>query len=582
MTVAGFLAFAGEPARLGHLLSNLVPAREGPPRLNRILDAGDLVIFTSPETEQSVLAEERGLLIGRLFRGTDPAERVHDLSLSESRHAGWSGGKALLSGTWGGYAALLRDDGKVTVLRDPSGAIPVYHCEAGGVRAFFSHEDFAGDLGLADRDVDEEFLRQWLSFPFLRTRRTGIAGVEELLPGTSCTVQGDHRVLASVWTPWKWASAQERIGDFDDAARRVRTTALGTVAPQLAGYDRPLLELSGGLDSSIVAACLATAGVPFRAVNFVTSLPDGDERDYARIVASALGVPLTEIDEDPRPLDLEPGTSRPLRPSLSPVLQPLNRAFAAHAQSIGADRFVTGAGGDNLFCYLTTAAPVIDAAAALGMRRAFGVLRDVAELGGCTVWTAFGFAARKKLAHAERPRWKRDERFLALNAIAAAPDDHPWLEAPPDALPGKIEHVVSLVRAQHFLEPKYPSGEALLHPLLNQPLIELCLSVPTWLWLRGGRNRAVARAAFADLLPEEIILRRTKGRLESMCARAYEANRDRIAALLLDGQLARRGLIDLARLEAYLRAPGPPRDVDYFRIFDLASLELWLRSGRSD
>lgn len=581
MTIAGFLAFAGEPERLAHLLSTLVPALKAPPRLNRNFDADDLVVFTSPETEQLVLAEERGLLIGRLFRGTDPGERVQELSLSESRHAGWSGGKALLSGTWGGYVAFLRDDGKVTVLRDPSGAIPVYHCETSGIRAFFSHEHLAGDLGLADRDVDEEFLRQWLSFPFLRTSRTGIAGVEELLPGTSCAVQGDHPVLASVWTPWKWASAQGRIDDFDEAARRLRTTALGTVAAQVAGLDRPLLELSGGLDSSIVAACLATAGLPFRAVNFTTTLPDGDERDYARIVASSLKVPLTEIDEDPRPLDLEPGTSRALRPSLSPVLQPLNRAFAAHARSIGADRFVTGAGGDNLFCYLTTAAPILDAAAALGIRRAYRVLRDVAELGGCTVWTAFGYAARKKLAHARRPRWKRDQRFLALDAIAAAPDDHPWLDAPPDALPGKIEHVVSLVRAQHFLEPSYSSGEALLHPLLNQPLIELCLSVPTWLWLRGGRNRAVARAAFADLLPEEIILRRTKGRLESMCAHAYETNRERIAALLLDGHLARRGLVDLVRLEAYLRAAGPPRDVDYFRIFDLVSLELWLRSGRA-
>lgn len=581
MTVAGFLAFAGEPERIRHSLSKLVPARMKPPRLNRVLDADDLIVFSSPETEQLLLAEERGVLIGRLFRGVNPGERVQTLSLSESRHAGWSGGKALIEGAWGGYAGFLRDENKVTVLRDPSGAIPVYHCETGGVRAFFSHEGLAVDLGLDDREVDEEFLRQWLSFPFLRTRRTGIAGVEELLPGTSCTVQGGQLTVASVWSPWSSASPERQLGDFDEAARRVRATALGTVALQLAGAECPILELSGGLDSSIVAACLATAGLPFRAVNFVTKLPDGDERDYARIAASALHVPLTEIDEDPRPLDLEPCRLRALRPSLSPVLQPLNRAFAAHAQSIGADRFVTGAGGDNLLCYLTTAAPVLDAAAALGMRKAFGVLRDVAELGGCTIWTAMGFAVRKRLASARRSRWKQDDRFLAPEAIAAQPDDHPWLEAPPGALPGKFEHVVSLVRAQHFLEPNYASGEALLHPLLNQPLIELCLSVPTWLWLRGGRNRAVARAAFADVLPEEIILRRTKGRLESMCARAYETNRDRIATMLLDGELAGRGLLDLVRLEAYLHAARPPRDVDYFRIFDLVSLELWLRSGRS-
>jgi asparagine synthase (glutamine-hydrolysing) len=578
MTLRGFLAFAGAPEPLARMLSNLVPSRQTPPQLNRIFEAGDLVVFASPETEYLLFGEDRGLLIGRLFRGVDPGKRVETLSLSESRHAGWSGGKSLLSDMWGGYAALLRDDGKVVLLRDPSGAIPVHLCAIDDVHCFFSHAELAQDLGLEGRDVDEEFLRQWLSFPFLRTKRTGIAGVEELLPGTSRTVNGDQVSIAPIWTPWKVASTAGQFGDFEEAARQVRAVALGTVGVQLAGLGQPILELSGGLDSSIVAACLAAAGQPFRAVNFATSLPDGDERDYARIVANALGVRLAEIGEDPRALDLGPGVGRGLRPSLSPVLQPLNRAFAVHAQHVGADHFVTGAGGDNLFCYLTTATPFLDATRALGLAKSLGVLRDVAELGNCTIWTALNYAIRKRLALARRPVWKRDERFLAPKAVAAVPDDHPWLDAPHDMPPGKVEHVVSLVRAQHFLEPEYPSGEAIIHPLLNQPLIELCLSIPTWFWLRGGRNRAVARAAFADLLPEEIILRRTKGRLESMCARAYETNRERLAGLLLDGELAKRGLLDLSRLESYLRVASPPRDVDYFRIFDLASLELWLRS----
>jgi asparagine synthase (glutamine-hydrolysing) len=109
--------------------------------------------------------------------------------------------------------------------------------------------------------------------------------------------------------------------------------------------------------------------------------------------------------------------------------------------------------------------------------------------------------------------------------------------------------------------------------------MEYCLRVPTWLWLKGGRNRAVARAAFAGLLPEEIILRRTKGRLESMCERAYGANRETLTTLLLDGALSKAGLLDRPALETYLRRPGPPPDEAYFRMFDLAALELWLRSG---
>ena len=99
----------------------------------------------------------------------------------------------------------------------------------------------------------------------------------------------------------------------------------------------------------------------------------------------------------------------------------------------------------------------------------------------------------------------------------------------------------------------------------------------------GARRQQsrVARAAFADLLPSEIISRRTKGRLESMAARAYAENRERLAELLLEGELAQRHILDRGQLEAYLRVPGQAPDNSYYRVFDLASLELWLRAWRA-
>jgi hypothetical protein len=63
-----------------------------------------------------------------------------------------------------------------------------------------------------------------------------------------------------------------------------------------------------------------------------------------------------------------------LRPPLSPVLQPLNGALSGHARKVGSARLVTGAGGDNLFCYLTTTAPLT-----ISVRRA-GSVRTVKAL----------------------------------------------------------------------------------------------------------------------------------------------------------------------------------------------------------
>src|SRR3546814_18425449 len=74
----------------------------------------------------------------------------------------------------------------------------------------------------------------------------------------------------------------------------------------------------------------------------------------------------------------------------------------------------------------------------------------------------------------------------------------------------------------------YPRSTAApqITPLLSQPIVELCLSIPTWQWVRGGRDRAVARAAVADLLPALIAQRRTKGGPTGFLRRVFNARAD--------------------------------------------------------
>ncbi|NVL78622.1 asparagine synthetase B family protein, partial [Escherichia coli] len=97
-------------------------------------------------------------------------------------------------------------------------------------------------------------------------------------------------------------------------------------------------------------------------------------------------------------------------------------------------------------------------------------------------------------------RQVRDLSFLSPRALAAAEADeaHPWRMLPRDALPGKAMHVRLIVFAQSFVEGFDPR-DALptVSPLLAQPLVETCLAIPSWLWFEDGRNRVVARRAFA-------------------------------------------------------------------------------------
>src|SRR3546814_10234900 len=79
------------------------------------------------------------------------------------------------------------------------------------------------------------------------------------------------------------------------------------------------------------------------------------------------------------------------------------------------------------------------------------------------------------------------------------PLPHPWDEVVDDLPVGKIRHVQSIQRILDFLDrPGRWYGRDVVAPLLSQPVVELCLSIPGWQWVAGGSDRAVARQAFAS------------------------------------------------------------------------------------
>lgn len=478
---------------------------------------------------------------------------------------------------WGAYVLLASAGaGGHLVLRDPSGAVTVYHRRS-GVLDFYA-SDAALMTAVADRrpEPNSEFLRQWLTFPLLRSGLTGVRGWRELVPGSSRRHCNGAGLISPVWSPCDHVRRDRALATVDEAATVLRGTLLGTV-PRLAGVGGDIVvQLSGGLDSSIVAASLTHAGCAFRAVTFVTRTPDGDERVHARAVARHCGIELTELIEEPSVPDFD--TIPPLAPRPQPnaLLQPLHDVFANHLALTGADLTLSGAGGDNVFCYLANASPVLDAFHLARPRAGVAALRDVARLHGTTFWAAARAAYRRsRLACSP---WPRDERFLAPDAPAQHAPEHPWLETTRGVARGKLEHVRSILGIHHFLADPAPGAIAALHPLLAQPILEACLRIPSWLWIRGGRDRAIARAAFRGLLPDSILARRSKGNLGSLFMTGYMASRPRLEALLLEGRMARSGLLDREAIRAYLRREQQPADGGYLRLLDLASAETWLRS----
>ncbi len=532
-------------------------------------------VFASPDA-RILPIPGHGLIIGHVF---SRAGRLLD-SL-ELTHPEQSLTPHLLENFWGEYLAIDFSGGSTHafgVLRDPSGGIPCLYAFAD--RAGFITSDIAtaANLGLYNSQVDWTTIAHGLCFPYLRTERTALLGISELLPGNLLTFENGHPSVRVAWSPWRFLEKGIRHRDLRAAAKEVRG-AVSTAVRALAALDREIvLELSGGLDSSIVAAALR--GTAARVAYCTLVIPGGgvDERQYAVLMTNSAGEELKVVEvraEDAR--FCFPANSQSAVPSIGILQNSVNEVWTSAGTKLGAQSFFSGGGGDSVFCYLKNAIPAVDAYMERGIVACLTAIGDLSKLHQCTFWKA-GRLTLKKLAQKRRQTWKLDSSFINASKILKCPERHPWLEIPMHTLPGDCQKVFELIGTQIFRDAA-PRGEQrpMRLPLLSQPVVEACLKVPTWMWIAGGQNRAVARTAFADVLPDEILNRRSKGTYTGYMSAIYTRNKVKMRQFLKDGQLTSHDLLDWHALDAFFDAELAPRDLSFVRIFDLCMVENWIQ-----
>lgn len=487
----------------------------------------------------------------------------------------------MLHSLWGGYVALLEREGTLEVMRDPSGALACYRGQTRvGTVLLASDVDLLIAAGAQIGGIDWSALGRILYSSGLPTPETAIHGVTALLPGMAWVLTPEGERHAVRWSPWQFVEPP-RDSNFGVAAERLRRVVCHSIASCASRTHRPLISLSGGLDSSIVAACLARVAAPC-AITMFTDDPAGDERNFAQQLAEALRIPLTESRYRLDMIDIDRALGAHLPRPLGRVqAQAYEAAHRAAAAAQGADAFFTGNGGDNVFGYSQSAAALADRALAEGPGAgAFATLRDIGRQTGAGP-LRITRAALRLMRQPPGYRWKPDPLFLHPDLVASLEGlamEHPWLDAPEGALPGKAAHIAGLVRVQLNLEPDRSRVLPVINPLLSQPIVELCLSIPSWQWREGGRDRAVARAAFAADLPPAIVARRAKGTPDPFGAQIVEHLRASILARLRDGRLAGHGLLDVPAIERTLLPGRQTTGLENVRLLELVNVEAWLES----
>lgn len=556
-----------------------------PPTLSIVLDTPGLIVLAAQGATVLRLGDA-GVIVGAL-RTSGRRERLTALPSDMAALIVQGRGEQLIRAYWGDYVAILRNPaGGTDALRAPLGALPcLVTAVADGIAA-------ASDIKLLERfagyrpSIGWDAIARFAAAPDVRLAETCLYGLDEVQGGTRRTIRPHGTELTTLWSPWTFAQPAKALLDGEEAVHRLRDTIVAAVAAVASDHDQAAILLSGGLDSSIVTASAAAADAAATCVTVSTRAASGDERDFARAAAARVGLPLLERWFELAGVDLESSDA-------ANCPRPVARAFEVEgrrqaklvAAETGATTIFSGGGGDNIFCSLQSVAPAADCLDSPEGRREFWrVVRDLSRLTGASILTV---ARKAWLRSRQRQRQYPppfEPRFMSADAIAvartAAP--HPWLHRRAPVLQGKGAHVAAMLGVQSLTEDTDPLDSlALRFPLLAQPVVELCLRVPTWLWYDRGCNRALARHAFADDLPPSIAWRRSKGTPDSFVVKLYDARREQIRVMLSEGNLAHHGLLDPASLLPVLDDHRPVRGSDHGRIMRLIDIEAWTRSWPS-
>jgi len=585
---------AGEAAR--QLAGRL---RSQPLQWHATLDEPGLVVFASGErpgsSECYPLQGSAGVVLGKLFTRSTAGDSVSAppaFDANESAKVVATAGRHLIDAYWGRYVAFLRDAASRTawVLRDPTAALPCQVVAHGGVQVHFSSMEDGVQLGLGNFSVDWKYIAAALCYMRLQLNATALDGVSQVLGGECIEWRDGAAKSRFYWHPLRIAET-DVFDDFAAAAQALRRTARDCVQAWAGSYRVILHTLSGGLDSSIVMACLqdAPSRPQITCINYHSAGSDTDERRFARLAAARAGVELIERERNPD-VSFEPLLSMQ-RSSVPPttVLYPLEnvRSEAQLATERGATAIFSGNMGDQLFYQSRASFGASEYLGRHGLRRALlPIALDAARMDRLSIWTVLREALAEKFL---RRHWRPSEdagsyrQLLAAGVAEAAAGDpafiHPLFRDTGRLPSGRLYHAYSLI----FPPPDFhgPTGQPddpePVAPLYSQPLIEVLLRTPTYLLTYGGWDRATARRAFQHDMPREIVVRRTKGGMEEHAKGIFLRNIGLVSELLPKGFLVREGILDGRKLREVLSG-GPTRIASgTVELYDYFAAEAWVR-----
>lgn len=457
------------------------------------------------------------------------------------------------------FAYYRGNTGELFLVRDRFGEKPLFYGVAGGqivfgseISAIRKHPSFKG-VGL-----DRNAIGQYLALQFLPGESSGFEGIRKIPPGHFLRFHGGHVALHKYWQP----SINCQPSSPPDRADKLEYLLSESVRERLVA-DVPVgIFLSGGLDSSLIAALAAQHQPDVRAFSIGMDDKSHDESPYAEMVAKHLGLPhqITHFTNN----DLEQACDKVLclideplaDASLLPTYLLCQAARASVKVALGGD------GADELFAgYPNFVARRFAPAMALlpnitgtALRYLFDIIPqnpDYMGLGFKLKQLSYGFGHP---ADYQSHQW--------MSAFSDGEQSRLWAEqAAPERPAGglredtmrslsELRELSGSERLQHLFLTGYLAEDILQKvdrasmynglevrtPFLSRSFAEFALALPFQDKLRGQHSKFALKEIASRMLPPSIIRRPKHGFAPPLARLIRTVLRQRMEGLLFDMQ----------------------------------------------
>jgi asparagine synthase (glutamine-hydrolysing) len=256
-------------------------------------------------------------------------------------------GREFVTRLEGMFALAIWDEARQTLLlaRDRLGIKPLYLTEHGDGLAFASQVKTLVAGGVAEPILSPEAVRSFLAYGAVSEPLTVLEGVRAFPPAT---VAEYSRGALREWRYAAFPELERTPVPRAEAVEELRGLLTSAVRRHLVS-DAPIgVFLSGGLDSSVVAALAAREHARVRTVSVVFDDPTLNEASYSERVASRIGSEHTSVRLDPG--RLVPWLDGAFDAMDQPTFDGINTYVVSRAAAdTGLKVALSGLGADELF-----------------------------------------------------------------------------------------------------------------------------------------------------------------------------------------------------------------------------------------